>query len=131
MAPRLAIAWAPGAGHGKSNTVIRAGAGIFYTRFALSNTLTAPRYDGLVQQQYTRADPDFFPSLPSAATLEAAQSLQIVQQVSPQVRVPYMIQSAVTLERQLPAHTTLATTYTNSHGVHMLRSTDINAPLQQ
>jgi hypothetical protein len=35
----------------------------------------------------------------------------------------------VTVERQLPAHTTLAVTYTNSHGLHELRSDDINAPL--
>jgi hypothetical protein len=39
------------------------------------------------------------------------------------------MQSAVSIERQLPKHTTLAVTYTNSHGLHMLRSEDINAPL--
>jgi hypothetical protein len=33
------------------------------------------------------------------------------------------------VERQLPANTTLAVTYTNSHGLHILRSEDINAPL--
>lgn len=131
VAPRLAIAWAPriaGAG-GKANTVLRAGVGVFYDRFALGNTITALRYNGIVQQQYTFANPDFFPSLPSAAMLAAAQTAQTVQRVSSQARAPYLIQSAVTLERQLPAHTTLALTYTNSHGVHLLRSNDINAPL--
>ena len=39
------------------------------------------------------------------------------------------MQSAATLERQLPKNTTLALTYTNSHGLHILRSEDINAPL--
>ena len=40
-----------------------------------------------------------------------------------------MMQTAITLEEQLPAHTTLALTYTNTRGIHMLRSQDINAPL--
>jgi hypothetical protein len=35
----------------------------------------------------------------------------------------------MSLERQLPANTTLAITYTNSHGVHLFHSDDINAPL--
>jgi hypothetical protein len=39
------------------------------------------------------------------------------------------LQSALTLERQLSASTTFAVTYTNSHGVHLFRSEDINAPL--
>jgi len=39
------------------------------------------------------------------------------------------MQSAVSIERQLPRHTTVAVTYTNAHGLHILRSTDINAPL--
>lgn len=38
------------------------------------------------------------------------------------------MQSAFSVERQLPAHTTLAVTYTNSHGLHMFRTDDINAP---
>ena len=40
----------------------------------------------------------------------------------------YIVQSAITLERQLPANATLAVTYTNSHRMHEFRSQDINAP---
>jgi len=39
------------------------------------------------------------------------------------------LQTAFTLERQLPANMTLAVTYTNSHGMHEFRSADLNAPL--
>ena len=39
------------------------------------------------------------------------------------------MQSAVTIERQLPANMTAAATYTNAHGVHLFRSNGINAPL--
>jgi hypothetical protein len=129
FAPRIAIAWAPGGGGKNSRpaTVIRAGFGIFYDRFALANTLTGERYNGKVQQQYVITNPDFFPSIPSLAGLESTP--QVVQEISSNLRAPYIMQSSVTLERQLPAHTTLAVTYTNSHGLHQLRSDDINAPL--
>jgi hypothetical protein len=131
MAPRLAVAWAPGATakNPKTKTVIRAGFGMFYDRFALANTLTARRFNGLVQQQYVVTNPDFFPNVPAPAALGAFQSTQVIQQVSSTLRAPYIAQSAFTVERQLPANTTLAVTYTNSHGLHLLRSEDINAPL--
>ncbi len=117
VAPRIAVAWAP-----RPKTVVRAGFGAFYDRFALANTLTARRYNGIVQQQYVVTDPDFFPNIPSFSALAAYQSAQIVQEVSSSLRAPYVLQSALTVERQLPANTTLAVTYTNSRGLHMLRS---------
>jgi hypothetical protein len=130
FAPRLALAWAPGAGPKKrGKTVLRAGFGMFYDRFGLNNTLTAQRFNGLVQQQYVVPNPDFYPVLPTAAELASFQSTQVIEKVSRSLRAPYIIQSAVTLERQLPANTTVAVTYTNSHGMHLLRSADINAPL--
>src|SRR4030095_7639029 len=57
------------------------------------------------------------------------QTPQTIQQISSTVRAPYIIQSAVSFERQLPRNTTLAITYANAHGLHLLRSQDINAPL--
>jgi hypothetical protein len=129
FAPRLAIAWAPGAGgqNSRPKTVIRAGFGIFYDRFALANILAAQRYNGKVQQQYVITNPDFFPNIPSLAGLESTP--QAIQEISSSLRAPYIMQSSVTVERQLPAHTTLAVTYTNSHGLHQIMSNDINAPL--
>jgi hypothetical protein len=130
-APRIGMAWAPGGG-GKSlkpKTVIRAGFGMFYDRFGLTNTLTAQRFNGAVQQQFVVTNPNFFPNIPALASLGGTQSTQVVQEVSSQLRAPYIMQSALSVERQLPANTTLAATYTNSHGLHELRSEDINAPL--
>jgi hypothetical protein len=131
FAPRLAVAWAPGGGgkSGRAKTVLRAGFGMFYDRFALANTLTAHRYNGIVQQQYVENVPDFFPNLPSPASLAVFQTAQTIQEVSTRLRAPYIMQSALTVERRLPWNTTLAVTYTTSHGVHIFRSEDINAPL--
>ena len=131
FSPRLTVAWAPGATkqNAKTKTVVRAGFGLFYDRFALSNTLTALRYDRIVQQQYVITNPDFFPVIPSIPSLAAFQTTQTIQQISPVLRAPYVIQSAVSLEHQLPFNTTIAITYANTHGLHMLRSEDINAPL--
>jgi hypothetical protein len=128
FAPRIAVAWAPASGPtSKPNIVIRAGFGMFYDRFALANTITADRYNGTVQKQYVVTNPDFFPNIPSLAGLQSTP--QSIQEVSSRMRAPYTTQSSLSVERQLPAHTTLALTYTNSHGVHVLQSNDINAPL--
>jgi hypothetical protein len=130
IAPRAAFAWVPGGGSGKrAATVIRAGFGMFHDRFALADTLAARRFNGVVQRQYVATDPDFFPNLPPLSALAGFESAQTIQEVDSRLRAPYIIQSAVTLERQLPRNTTLAITYTNSHGLHELRSQDINAPL--
>jgi hypothetical protein len=130
FAPRVAISWAPGGGTGNSRakTVLRAGFGIFYTRFPLSNIITAERYNGIIQQQFVVANPDFYPTIPSTASL-ALLGYQSSETVSSSLRAPYFMQSALTLEHQLSASTAFAVTYTNSHGVHLYRSEDINAPL--
>jgi len=91
-------------------------------------TFTAEQY-GLVQQQYVVTDPDFYPQVPSPATLNALAVQQLIEKVSPTLRAPYLMQSAVAFERQLPAHTTVAVTFADTHGLHQLRSQDISAPL--
>jgi hypothetical protein len=133
-APRIGLAWAPGAAANKpGKTVLRAGFGIFYDRFKLENTIASLRYNGIVQQQYVITNPDFYPNVPTAAGLQsgAPQSgaPQSVQEVDSHLQSPYLMQSALTIERQLPKSTTLAVTYTNAHALHVLRSQDINAPL--
>ena len=123
IAPRIAFAWAPGAsGKKASKTVIRGGFGMFYDRFGLGSTLTASRFNGLVQQQYVVTNPDFFPTIPTLASLAGSRTTQAIQEKDANLRAPYLMQSAATLERQLPKNSTLALTYTNSHGVHTLRS---------
>jgi hypothetical protein len=127
IAPRLSVAWAPRTSS-RRKTVLRAGFGTFYDRYGLANTLNNERFNGSVQQQYVVADPDDYPAIPSLATLRATRSGQIVQLADAKLRATYILQSAVSFEHQLSANTTSAITYTSSHGVHLLRTRDINAP---
>jgi len=78
--------------------------------------------NGVIEQQYVVSNPDFLPAVPPITALAGFATVQTIRQVSAQLRAPYVAQSAVGLERQLPRNTTLAFTYANSHGLHMLRS---------
>jgi len=129
-APRIGFAWAPGgANNPKPKTVFRGGFGMFYDRFALGNTLTAERYNGTVQQAYVVTNPLFFPNIPSLDMLNGALAPQVRYVKDSNLHSSYLMQTALTVERQLPSNTTLAVTYTNSHGLHELRSFNINSPL--
>jgi len=135
FAPRIAVAWAPGAKKMSlhPNTVIRAGFGIFYDRFPLGDTLMLKRYNGSVQQQYFVANPSFYPDVLTPAQLLALGGVQQTRstnwEIDRNLRAPEMYQSSLSVEHQLPLNTTLSVTYTNSHGLHQLWSRDINAPL--
>jgi hypothetical protein len=129
FAPRVGLAWAPKAGGAGPKNVIRAGFGIFYDRFPLTDTLTARRYNGIVQQQHVVSNPDFYPAIPPPNVIGTFSGQQVIERVSPVMQSPSYMQSAVAFERQLPAHTTAALTFADTHGLHQFRSQDINAPL--
>jgi hypothetical protein len=130
VAPRIGIAWAPGTRGGRTGkTVIRGGVGMFYDRVESDLSLQTVRYNGLNQQQFIVRDPQFYPNIPDIASLESSQQPQTIYRLSPSLRVPYMIQGAIGVERQLPRNTTLAVTYTNTRALHLLRSANLAAPL--
>jgi len=130
LAPRLGLAW--GLGKSKSGSpkaVLRAGYGIFYTRLKQQYLEQALLLDGITQQQFIITNPDFFPNLPTDAELAAAQTAPTLYQVDATWKTPYIMQTGVTLEKQLSRSANVAFTYLNSRGVHQLLTRNINAPL--
>ena len=139
-APRLGVAWAPGARGGRQpKTVIRGGSGFFYTRFDNGYALDTQRFNGILEQSYSIVNPTFSylasgatgnnPNfiVPTPSTLSARPSA--IHVTDSNLHAPLIWQSAIGVERQLPRNTTIATTFTYSKGTHMLDSRDINSPL--
>ncbi len=128
-APRLSFSW--GLGHSKvPKTVVRAGYGIFYDRFSYDYLLQAERFNGITQQTYVVANPNFFPTIPTVAQLQQiATTSPTVWQVQNNLHVPYTMQAAISAERQITKNATVSLTYLNSRGVHQLILRNANAPL--
>ena len=128
FAPRFSFAWGIGRGRNPSpKTVLRGGAGIFYDRFAYNLVLQAERLNGITQQQTLVTNPDFYPNIPKAPIVGAIVSPTIYQ-ISPNLRAPMTIQSAMSLERQVAKNATVALTYLRTDGEHQLFIRNINAP---
>jgi hypothetical protein len=127
VAPRLAFAWGLGRKGATPKTVIRAGWGMFYDRFTDTYVLEAEQLNGINQQQFVVNSPTFFPDIPPVTSLPA--SIPTIYRVSPNLRAPYTMQGALSLERQLTKSLNMALTYIHSDGVHALLSRNINAPL--
>jgi hypothetical protein len=132
FAPRIGIAWGLGGNQGRlrqPKTVIRAGFGFFYDRFALGQVLTSERFNGIVQQRYTVQNPQFFiGNIPPLSQIAAGQPVTTYR-IDPGLVAPQIIQSAIGVDRQLPKNISLSVSYYNTRGVHELRTVNINAPL--
>ncbi len=131
FAPRFGLAWGIGGSDKKAaKTVLRAGFGLFYDRFLDTYVLQALQQNGINQQQYIINNPVFYPTIPSISTIAASStSVPTIYQLDPNLRAPYTIQTAASLERQVTKNATVSATYINSRGVHALLSRNVNAPL--
>ena len=154
FAPRIAVAWSPGAANSARppKMVIRVGTGFFYNRFSENNTLQANRFNGVnvlqtaVIEPTDRDDPpsvadqalpnvsgiygilnQWSPtSVPSVAGIPATQ--QTIWQVDPNLQVPTVWVVGTQVERQLPRNITMFVGFYNIRIVHVIRARDINAP---
>jgi hypothetical protein len=136
FAPRIAIAWGIGGGQKSApKTVLRAGFGMFYDRFQTADVVQAERLNGVNQVQYIAQAPASgqpipgvtYPDIPSSTVLQ--QSSPTIYQVDPRFRAPYIMQSAVSLERQVSRIANVSVSYLNSRGFDQQLTRNINAPI--
>jgi len=137
LAPRFGFAWQPA-----SRTVVRGGFGQFYTNLNGLNYRNAVVSNGLASQQssvsasYAGGPPDqqapTFPNiLPANSPLFGASPN--ISLVSPQFRVPYILQASLQIEREIFENTTISIGTMWNHGLHLLSGSayDLNLkPLQ-
>lgn len=124
FAPRLGIAWQPGK---QNQGVIRGGAGIFYNRIDDGITFDTIRLDGRHQQEFTITQPGFFPNIPDNLNgLNAREPT--IRTKSDGLNAPYSIMATIGYDRQLPWKLAGSIGYTWTHGIHLLRTRNINAP---
>jgi hypothetical protein len=154
FAPRVAVAWSPGAANSARppKMVIRLGTGFFYNRFSESSTLTANRFNGVnviqtfVTEEARRLDPrtvaeqqdpavagiysilnQWSPtSVPDVSGVPQTQ--QTIWQVDPNLQVPTVWLIGTQVERQLPRNVTMFVGFYNIRIVHVIRARDVNAP---
>ena len=157
FAPRIAVAWSPGAANSARppKMVIRVGTGFFYNRFNENNTLQTNRFNGvdllqtsivepidpdnltppsLIEQQlpnvagiYSLLNQWSPTSVPSVADVPPTQ--QTVWQVDPNLQTPTVYVIGTQVERQLPRNITMFLGFYNIRIVHVIRARDVNAPL--
>jgi hypothetical protein len=137
FAPRFGFAWQPAA-----KTVVRGGFGDFYTNMnglnyrnaVISNGLASQQsevsaqYDGGLPNQQAPTFPNILPS--NSPLFQAAPDISLI---SPQFRVPYILQASLQIEREIAENTTLSVGTMWNHGVHLLSGSayDLNLnPLQ-
>ena len=128
FAPRIGFAWAPGSGK-QRKTVLRGGFGVFFQRVGEDVFLDAARFGGNSQALYVIHNPDFFPGIPTASQLAAMALPPTVRRLQSGLQDPYLFQTALSVERQLPFRVVVSTTYTNTRGLHLLMSRNTNAPV--
>jgi len=130
ISPRLGIAWGiDGKGSKAAKTVLRTGAGVFYDRISQATTLQALRYNGITQQSYVIFNPGFFPNVPTIGSLAAGLQPQQLQILDSSIKAPRNYQANLGVDRQINAFARLSVNYIASRGVHLLRSRNINDPV--
>jgi len=138
LAPRFGFAWQPG-----SKTVVRGGLGQFFDNMNGLNYRNAVVSNGLASQQssvsssYNPALPpnQQVPTFPSVIPGNSSlfQASPDISLVSPQFRVPYVLQASLQIEREISENTTVSIGGMWNHALHLLSGSayDLNLnPLQ-
>jgi hypothetical protein len=144
FAPRLGVAWGIGRTKAAPKMVLRAGWGIFYDRFPPNLVLQSERNNGITEQQFIFAQPNFFCPTTNFTAVGSAQALSslascpintqlsngtpTIYQIAPNLRSPMLMQTAISIERQLTKAASISISYLHSNGWRQLVTNNVNAP---
>ncbi len=144
LAPRLGFAWSP-----NPKTVVRGGFGQFYTNFNGLNYRNAVVSNGLPSQQASVSaayNPDLAPNQQAAGQIGGNlygpafpnnisnpalfQALPDISLVSPQLKVPNILEASLQVEFEIASSTTLTLGTMWNHGVHLFAGSAYDLNLQ-
>ena len=101
----------------------------FLRPLLLRYILQAERFNGVTQQQYIVTNPNFFTTIPTPEQLaQLSTTSPTIYQVQSNLHVPYAMEAAVSLERQVTKNATVSVTYLELEGAHQLILRNANAP---
>jgi hypothetical protein len=124
IAPRASFAVNLGSNR---RTTIRVGGGIFYDNVGSGAYQDRLRFDGIRLREFLLSNPSY-PDPSSTPGNGDALAPNLVTW-APNLATPYIGQYSAGVERRLTDAAVLSVTWTNSVGVGLLRSRDLNAPL--
>lgn len=135
-APRVGLGWAIQRKKDKIPLlVLRPGFGIFYDRLGQRDLLQSVRQNGVTEQAYFVSNPDFFPNVPTAGTINTPGFAPLstyqpsVIRMNPSLRTAYDLVGTISAEHSFGRYGSLSATYSALKGVHQYLTRNANAPL--
>ena len=130
IAPRVAVSYGIPRKGGNPTTVVRAGWGVFYDRFDLSDVIQTLRQNGTNQitQIYTAAGNGTLANCGPGNTAGCGTSTtasQTIYKLGANLRSSYNMQTALGVDQQVGKRTTVSFNYLNTIGDHMYMSRSI------
>ncbi|MBS1792168.1 MAG: TonB-dependent receptor [Acidobacteria bacterium] len=121
--PRIGFAWSPTK---SGKTTIRGGGGIFYDWFGADTLEQSLRVNGQQQRDLVIQSPGYPDPFSGGSALTLPPSRI---QIQSDLRMPYVAQASVGVERELAQGVRFMSQYFFRRGIHQLRGRNINAPL--